>query len=231
MDLLRPETFDYARIRDGRIATGNLNLAGFYPRAKYAMRGRNAIHRSHSSVAKRADLLTPEWHERAEHERDLVLQQASLQLIRENWLKHLAISMPMAIRGMDQSCRKYSGLRIQSILVLPYALTWVTCQVSETLALAFFPAALVMLFLAARRQDMALALLVLPAVYFFSIHALATHFIPRFSQPILPLLIVVAALAAQEYNRRRTSRTDGSSETGVDGLHPPPRPSSTLAGF
>ena len=45
---------------------------------------------------------------------------------------------------------------------------------------------------------MSLALLLLPAAYSFSIHAAATDYIPRYSLPLLPVLVVATALAVHE---------------------------------
>ena len=46
----------------------------------------------------------------------------------------------------------------------------------------------------------------------FGIHALATHFMERYARPLLPLLAVVAALAAQEAWRRRGNASPAGSE-------------------
>ena len=55
-----------------------------------------------------------------------------------------------------------------------------------------------LLLIAWRRRDAAPALLFLPAAYGFAIYAVATHFIERYARPLLPCLIVLAALAAHQ---------------------------------
>ncbi len=203
MERLRPEAFGYTRMGDGM--GGDPNLAGFYPRAKFAFKSPTSDKGAHSEVARRADLLAPGWRRKPQHERDAVFRRASLQLIREDWPKHLAISVPFALRGMDHRCRRYSGLHRVSGAAA--GVNEDLCAASKVLSFTFVPAALALLVLAARRRDTALALLVLPAVYFFGIHALATHFVPRTAEPALPLLTAAAALAAHECLRRIRRRT------------------------
>lgn len=205
MDWLRPEVFGYARMGDNM--SGTPNLAGFYPRAKFAFLRPMSAKGSHSVVAKRADFLAPGWRKKPWYERNLIFQRASLQLIRENWLKHLAVSVPVAFRGMSHHCRRYLGLH--AAFGVMRKVDKGMCAASRVLGLIFVPATLVMFILATRRRDTALALLVLPAVYFFFFHALVTHFHPRLAQPVLPLLMVVAALAANECLHWRTARVRG----------------------
>ena len=47
-----------------------------------------------------------------------------------------------------------------------------------------------------RRREFMPAFLVLPLVFAFGIHAAATHFITRYSRPLIPLVVVAAGLAA-----------------------------------
>lgn len=216
-DWLRPEDFGYTRIR-GRYPTDlsfRLRFGSVF--------GNPMSHRKTDSiVVRRLDLLAPDWREKPLHERDLVARRVAVQLIRENWLKHLTVSVPMGLWGMDHRCRRYSGLH--GVPVLPHIVTGV-CGASKILSFTFIPTALVMLVLAARRRDVALALLALPAVYYYGIHTLATHFDPRLAQPALPLLMVVAALAWDEYTRRRAAKAGGPPGAGRAHPHPSPEPS------
>ena len=47
-----------------------------------------------------------------------------------------------------------------------------------------------------KRRDMALALVLLPALYGFGIHAMATHFNPRYAFPLVPIAFIACTLAA-----------------------------------
>ena len=98
------------------------------------------------------------------------------------------------------------------------------CELAREWVLLFVPLAGVMIVLAWRRRDVASALLLAPIVYGFGIHAVATHFIERYSRPLIPVLVVVAALAGQEAWRRlgearqrRRAGGDGSQPTADAG--------------
>ena len=43
-----------------------------------------------------------------------------------------------------------------------------------------------------------LGFLLLPVLYVFGIHALTTHFIPRYAYPVVPLLVLVFSIAVHE---------------------------------
>lgn len=210
MKWLRPRDFGWARIGGPYDASAG-NRAGFYVRAGQAIWYPQSRERTtHSLVAGRADLLAPGWRERSRPERDLVLRRAATQLIRENWLRHLAVSVPMAFSGADFRCRRYSALSIKPL-----------CIMSSILGRASIPVTLVLLVVAARRRDVALGLLALPPIYFFGVHALGAHFLPRLSVPIIPLLIVTTMFAANEYLRRRAGRK-GRGSRGRGTGHPLP---------
>ena len=123
-------------------------------------------------VANRAQAHDPAWLS-SQSRCDAQLKQAAGELIRENWLKQAALTLAFAIRGTGAL---YAGV----------------------LAILVVPAAFVVLALAAwKRRDLALTLLMLPALYGFGIHAAATHFIPRYGRPLIPVALVVCALAGR----------------------------------
>ena len=66
-----------------------------------------------------------------------------------------------------------------------------------------------------RRRRFELGFLLLPVLYVLGIHALATHFEPRYAYPVVPLLVLVFAITAQEvwscfHDKRDRSRTGPS---------------------
>jgi hypothetical protein len=93
---------------------------------------------------------------------DQRLSQEAKTLIRENWLKHLALTLTFAYRGM--------------LPHFPYFIAFGT-----------------FLIVAFRTQHPGLLLFLLPSLYSFGIHALASHYIDRYSVPLLPSLAVLLA--------------------------------------
>ena len=146
------------------------NPDGYYLRAKW-MTG---------AVADSADRINSEWRS-SQVLCDAVLRQASVELMRADWLKHVALTPAFAVRGTGAM-----GAGVLGLLVVP----------------AFGA----VLLAAWKRRDMALALVTLPAIYGFGIHATATHFIPQYAQPLVPVAFVVCALAADAAARSWQSK-------------------------
>ena len=97
--------------------------------------------------------------------------------MRADWLKHVALTPAFAIRGTG-------GIA------------------AGVLGLAVVPAYGLVLLAAWKRRNVALALVVLPPACVYAFHALLTHFITPYSQPLVPVAFVVCALAADEVWRR-----------------------------
>lgn len=129
--------------------------------------------------------------------RNTLKKRAALEFIREDWPKHLALTLAFAERGAQFWYRNFRAARdgyaaeIWSFLQFP-------SQTARWLGLLFLPALGLMSILAWRRRAFPLALLLLPVAYAFLFHAAATHFIPRYSRPFVPILAVIFALAAKE---------------------------------
>lgn len=197
MRLLEPENFSYDRFdRD--------NPMGLYRRYK----------RRSGDVAALAESIHPGWKDLVQSRRyaiqmrydddwtrqdwltiQNVKRQAALQLIRQDWLKHIALTFVFAERGADADRR---ALRTYGV---PYAIDALesAAKFVKVTALPLAPAAI--LFFAWRRRDLSLALLALPMLYAFAAHAAATHFLPRYSSPYLPVLVVMLALSVREIQR------------------------------
>ena len=207
MNRLAPEPHGYARFdRD--------NPDGFYYRAARSVRG---------DVHRRMDRIDPRWRDTVTEGGwtipdidEAILERAALELMREDWLKHAVLTLAFLERGAavwgDVPRRKVYAGPLHAVLR----------AAAVPLAYCFLPALGVVLVLAWRRRDPALACLGLPAAYVFAVHAAATHFLPRYAFPLVPLLSVVLAVAVSALRppRRRArtrSGTIGTTDGGADG--------------
>lgn len=93
---------------------------------------------------------------------DQQLSRDAIALIRKNWLKHVALTLTFAYRGM-----------------LPH--------------FPYFIAFWVFIGVAVRSQNMGLLLFLIPSIYSFGVHSFASHYIDRYSVPLLPTLSVLLA--------------------------------------
>ncbi len=183
MRWLEPENFGYTRF-------DRENPEGFYRRAKDDT----------GETAARASLIDPGWRD-SQVATDAALRRASAELMRADWRKHVALTLvfleraALSIGGNCKNAATAAAERAGPAMRMPVRATCALGTVSTPL---FLPLACVLLLLAWRRRTYALLLLVSPVAYGFGIHAAATHFIPRYARPLLPLLVVVAAVAAHE---------------------------------
>ena len=193
MQWLEPETFGYTRFDRN-------NPEGFYRRTKNQT----------GEVAARADKLDARWRlgiRSREYQvmRDTALRQAAADQIRADWLKQAVLTLVFAERGAGFSAGTCQPLVDPSSQRFGWAVAGPVshaCEVVRSWTIVLLPFAVVLAAFAWRRRDVALALLLAPIVYGFGIHAVATHFIERYSRPLIPVLVVVAALAALEAWRR-----------------------------
>ena len=197
MDKLEPANFGYARIDPEN------EEEGLYRRAQHAYFTQwDPEGVQGGAVAARADTLEgPGWREGSPQVRDAAIARAGLELIGENWLKHAVLSLAFTERGMDYRCRDYNaawntyGVGVK----VPLKMMWkVMCAMGKGISFLFLPALGMMLVLAWRRRDLGLAFLLLPVAYFYGFHAVATRFIPRYAEPLVPLFVVILALALAE---------------------------------
>lgn len=118
------------------------------------------------------------------------LSAESIAIIKRNWVKHLALTATFAYQG--------SFIRLvpeDTFVLVPTRL--------------FYMASLLIgLYLAWRWQDGAMLMFLLPSFYSYGIHAVATHYIPRYSEPLIPCLAIALALLLKQYwSRARASLT------------------------
>lgn len=105
---------------------------------------------------------------------DAQLETDSISLIRQNWLKHLALTATFAYRGA------FLKLVPENSLV-PTRLFYIGSM-------------LIVLGWALGQGHVSLLLFLLPSLYSYGIHAVATHYIPRYSEPLIPCLAIAFVL-------------------------------------
>jgi 4-amino-4-deoxy-L-arabinose transferase-like glycosyltransferase len=119
------------------------------------------------------------------------LTEASLEIIGRNFAKHIALTAAFAWRGAFMK----SNMRNQP---LPPALVGISTAISVTLV----PVAIIMTIWAGLRRRFELWLFLLPAYFSYAFHAFLTHYIPRYSMPLIPVLIITLLICAQWSLRR-----------------------------
>ena len=189
MRWMEPERYGYARF-------DRSNPTGFYSRAKQHT----------GDVAARADSLEPGWRLLLDQDQalwDAVLKQAAADLMREDWPKHAVLTLAFAARGA-------SGLVSQGCSILPTrhdgfvgTLSRQACLAAKGIGVLTLPVLGVVSVVWWRRRDFPAAFLLLPVVFAFGAHAAATHFITRYSRPLIPLIVVASAVAVHDAWRWR----------------------------
>ena len=110
---------------------------------------------------------------------DEALKQESIDKIKQNWLKHLALTGTFAYRG------SFIKMFAENSMV-PVRL--------------FYIASLFLVSgLALKYRDVGMVFFLLPAWFSFGIHAVASHYISRFSVPLIPCLAIAFCLLIIRY--------------------------------
>ncbi|MGF1587983.1 MAG: hypothetical protein ACFCU7_01830 [Pleurocapsa sp.] len=109
-----------------------------------------------------------------QQELDDHLKAESIAKIKQNWLKHLALTPTFAYRG------SFIKMFAENSLV--------------PVRLVYLISLFIVLYLALKHDDIGITFFVLPALFSYGIHAFASHYIPRFSAPLIPCLAIVFAL-------------------------------------
>jgi hypothetical protein len=116
-------------------------------------------------------------------------KKAALDMLGENLFKHVALTPLFLYRGMWINVRP----RQENTRVLPFSLARpfeVAGNFTSHLSGVFLPSALVLGLIALLRRRYDLLLFVLPALYSIGIHSVFTTYIPRYSTPLVPVLMV-----------------------------------------
>jgi hypothetical protein len=146
---------------------------------------------------------TGEVQRRAE-ERNISTTRASIQLMAENLPMMGLLTLPFAYRGAFMEV----GFHVRRV---PRAILYFTMAYS----LFFVPAFIALAIRILKKGDRRWPLLVL-ALYSYLFHSLITHYIPRYSLPLIPIFVIalvsaVVALAGKRL-RNETHRANPVSE-------------------
>lgn len=152
------EPEDYARF-------DRANPAGFYRSTK------NRI------TAMREDDVVKKVYQ--QQELDDSLKEESIIKIRQNWLKHSALTATFAYRG------SFIKMFAENSMV--------------PVRLFYIASLFVVSGLALKYRDVGIAFFLLPAWFSFGIHAVASHYISRFSVPLIPCLAIAFCLLLVRY--------------------------------
>jgi hypothetical protein len=127
---------------------------------------------------------------------DQMITAAALSIIRENWHKHALLTLTFAYRGSFV----YVGPHVIQYGSAPPVVSWLINYIPRlvvlVLAIFYFPAFLWVVGRAAVNKHYHLMIFFLPVMYSFGIHAVATHYIPRYSTPLVPFFIITFVIAA-----------------------------------
>lgn len=120
------------------------------------------------------------------------VKAAAFSVIRENWVKHVALIPVFALSGSFVTVGFLPSTEDASALEigLKDALRYFTMFYSIFL----YPALFAALWLLLKRKEYSLMIFFMPVVYSFAFHALITHFIPRYSMPAIPVLLIALLL-------------------------------------
>ena len=119
-----------------------------------------------------------------QQEIDDSLKQESIAKIKQNWVKHLALTATFAYRGsFIKMFAENSAVPVRLIYIISM---------------------FVVLCLALKHQDIGILFFILPALFSYSIHAFASHYISRFSVPLIPCLAIAFTLLILQIRQRRS---------------------------
>lgn len=140
------------------------------------------------------------------------LKQAAFSVMLENWVKHIALIPVFALSGTFVTV----GFLISpedapmAELLIKDALRYFTMFYS----LFLYPALFAALFILWRQKQYAFMIFFMPVLYSYAFHSVLTHFIPRYSMPAIPVLLIALLLVIgyiwESYRKKRPQLTAGA---------------------
>ena len=113
---------------------------------------------------------------------DDALKQESIAKIKQNWVKHLALTATFAYRGsFIKMFAENSAVPVRLVYILSM---------------------FVVLYLAFKHQDIGIIFFILPALFSYGIHAFASHYISRFSVPLIPCLAIAFTMLVVRFRQK-----------------------------
>lgn len=138
---------------------------------------------------------------------DAALRTAAVRTILDHFDKQLLFTLTFAYSGAFVQVRRYDWNYT--------AASWALLNTVRVVAIFFIPSLWLMTVSALRKRRYALLLFFAPALFSYALHAAVTHYIPRYSAPLVPILIIALILLLGQlgmwvwsvYARRRRSGT------------------------
>lgn len=129
------------------------------------------------------------------------ISAAALSIIRENWLQHLALTLLFGWRGsfIDGEVGTFIVHIIKEKWYLDNIYPWYYRYITALgpiMSLAV-PCMLGVALRSLWKRRWSLLLFLLPALYSFGIYAFITHYIPRYSSPLVPIWIIAMGLVGK----------------------------------
>lgn len=131
---------------------------------------------------------------------DEAISAAAWSVIRENWQQHLALTFFFAWRGsfIDTAEFASGGFYHHPVDLGPLNIMHGRYRVLIGLMMSVaVPCMLAVVIGSLWKRHWALLLLFLPVLYSFGIHAFITHYIPRYSSPLVPIWLIGMGLVAK----------------------------------
>lgn len=128
-----------------------------------------------------------------QQEIDDSLKAESIAKIKQNWLKHLALTATFAYRG------SFIKMVAENSLV--------------PIRLVYIISLFVVLSLSLKYRDVGMIFFLLPALFSYGIHAFASHYISRFSVPLIPCLAIAFVLLIVRFNNKTQA---GKRQTKIE---------------
>ena len=128
--------------------------------------------------------------------------QAALVALRENWVQQIGLTATFAWRGafLDGYLGSYREQRYLDSLFQPaYNTYWRLLGLVMAISV---PAMLALSAWALTKRDWALLLFFMPALYSFGAHAFLTHYIARYSAPLVPIFLISIGLLIYSISTR-----------------------------
>jgi len=145
---------------------------------------------------------------RGRHGRDVALDRAARDVILENWTRHVTLSFVFGLRG--------SFVYLQEFDLASYggpvaALARFLNGLAEWAVIFHVPAMFASIAVLGLRRDWSRVYFFMPAFFSFAIHAGATHYLPRYSDPLIPIWIVGLVFVGREVFRRVRDASVGAA--------------------
>ncbi|MCG8571360.1 MAG: hypothetical protein MJB14_14595 [Spirochaetes bacterium] len=120
------------------------------------------------------------------------ITKAAKIMLKENWFKHLMLTFTFGYRGFTIR-NSYTYINMKNELLNKIKLI---IELFKVFFVPFFLITSIFLFI---KKKYYMLFFYLPALYCYSIHAFATHFIPRYIESILPIIFISLGITSDYF--------------------------------